>query len=318
VTITAKQLTASLTGSVTKQYDGNDTATLTAANYNLSGGVILGDTVNLTNFTSGNYDNRNVAGSPTKLVTVTGLGLDNANYSLTSSTVSANIGTITPAPITVAGATNVDKVYDTTTALPVGATGFTYAGVLAGDTVSVTAAAVSSTVVVAVVNATLPAASTLNVIAPDVPPPGPGVKTVTAAVPAAARSLARMSAVSVVASTNVVARGEPFQRTTEDWTKFAPVAVSVNPGPPAMECVASRPVRTGAGLRTACASRTSNQSVSPSLLAPAGVAKSALPLFGSEPVIGLDVPFVGSNQCAVVEPASVAMDLPASVMPANV
>jgi len=59
------------------------------------------------------------------------------NYTVTLNTVA---GTITPATITVAGAVGVNKLYDTTTALPVGATGFTYTGVLGGDSVTVTAA----------------------------------------------------------------------------------------------------------------------------------------------------------------------------------
>jgi filamentous hemagglutinin family protein len=141
--ITPKTLTASLIGTVSKVYDGNTTATLTAANYDLSG-VVLGDTVNVTNFTPGSYDNKNVTGSPTKLVTVLGVGLDNGNYVLSSSTVSGNVGEITPAIITVAGAAGVNKIYDTTTALPPGATGFDYSGVLPADALNVTVAATSA------------------------------------------------------------------------------------------------------------------------------------------------------------------------------
>ncbi|WP_244472830.1 MBG domain-containing protein, partial [Methylobacterium sp. Leaf104] len=46
---------------------------------------------------------------------------------------------VTPATITVAGATGVTKTYDRSTALPGGSTGFTSAGVLFGDAVTVSA-----------------------------------------------------------------------------------------------------------------------------------------------------------------------------------
>ena len=92
------------------------------------------------------------------------------------------------------------------------------------------------------VNAPLPAAAVLgeielsvgagllivNVFAEDVPPPGVGVKTVTEAVPAAAMSAALIWAVSWPWLTNVVVRLLPFQRTTDEATKFDPAAVRVN------------------------------------------------------------------------------------------
>ena len=64
------------------------------------------------------------------------------------------------------------------------------------------------------------------------PPPGVGVITVMAAVPAACRSVAEIAALSWVALTNVVGRFAPFQRTTELAAKFEPVAVSVRPAAP--------------------------------------------------------------------------------------
>jgi len=73
----------------------------------------------------------------------------------------------------------------------------------------------------------------VNVTAPDSPPPGAGLKTVTFAVPAVAMSLAGMAAVSWVLETKVVGRSFPFQRTTEPVTKFVPVTVRVNPPLPA-------------------------------------------------------------------------------------
>jgi len=50
-------LTASLTGTVSKTYDGTLAATLADANYNLVG-VLSGDTVVLNDPTSGVFDTR--------------------------------------------------------------------------------------------------------------------------------------------------------------------------------------------------------------------------------------------------------------------
>ena len=57
----------------------------------------------------------------------------------------------------------------------------------------------------------------------------PELETVIETVPAEAISEAGMMAVSCVELTYVVARGEPFQSTTEPFTKFAPFTVRVNP-----------------------------------------------------------------------------------------
>src|SRR2546421_11473025 len=73
----------------------------------------------------------------------------------------------------------------------------------------------------------------VNVCGLEVPPPGAGLNTVTGAVPAVARSLAEIVAVSWVLLPYVVARSAPFHRTMDDATKFVPVTVSVKPGPPA-------------------------------------------------------------------------------------
>lgn len=60
----------------------------------------------------------------------------------------------------------------------------------------------------------------------------PALETVIDTEPAAAISAAEMAAVNCVALTNVVARADPFQFTTEPFTKFVPVTVSVNPEVP--------------------------------------------------------------------------------------
>jgi hypothetical protein len=67
----------------------------------------------------------------------------------------------------------------------------------------------------------------LNGSAPDVPPPGAGLNTVTLTVPIELTSLARICALIEVRLPYVVVLGDPFHRTTEPLTKFVPVTVSV-------------------------------------------------------------------------------------------
>ncbi len=129
---------AALTGSVTKTYDGTNVATLTQSNYTLTGvapadqnSVVL--TVNGTadsSATSGTFSTKD-AGTALP-VTVSGLGLNQPGgdtYFLTAATISANIGTINPASLTVT-ASSRSKVYGT--ADP--ALTYTVSGLLSGDT----------------------------------------------------------------------------------------------------------------------------------------------------------------------------------------
>jgi hypothetical protein len=59
-----------------------------------------------------------------------------------------------------------------------------------------------------------------------------GFDTVTVAAPGKAVSAAKITAVSCVALTKDVARGVPFQLTTEAATKFVPFTTRVNPDAP--------------------------------------------------------------------------------------
>lgn len=96
----APTLTPSLIGSVSKSFNGTTAATLTNANYSVTGAVD-GDTVTLNNPTSGTYDSAEVGTG--KTVTVAGLGVSSATngaasvfgYQVSPTTVSAAIGTIT-------------------------------------------------------------------------------------------------------------------------------------------------------------------------------------------------------------------------------
>ncbi|HEY3800735.1 MAG TPA: YDG domain-containing protein [Caulobacteraceae bacterium] len=99
-TITPKQLTASLTGTVQKNFDGTTVATLAAGNYLLTG-VVSGDHVALNDPAQGSYDT--AAAGTGKAVTVTGLALSGAQASdyTVNATAIASIGVIlapTPPP----------------------------------------------------------------------------------------------------------------------------------------------------------------------------------------------------------------------------
>ena len=130
--ITAQSLTAGLTGTASKTYDGTTTAPLAAANYTLPG-VLNGDTVNLNNPASGTYDTRNVGAG--KTVTVTGLAISGAsagNYALSSTSASAAIGAVSPTNLTVTAVPNT-KTYDGTTTAAATPT-LTAGGIQTGDT----------------------------------------------------------------------------------------------------------------------------------------------------------------------------------------
>ena len=111
--------TPGLTGSVSKTYDGNTSATLNAGNYTVSG-AIDGDTLTLNNPTTGSYADKN-AGSG-KTVNVSGLTVSASNgpmlvygYQLAGvGNVSGNVGVINKAALTIAAQTNT-KIYDGTT-----------------------------------------------------------------------------------------------------------------------------------------------------------------------------------------------------------
>src|SRR5499425_1815611 len=89
--------------------------------------------------------------------------------------------------------------------------------------------------------------ATVSERAPDVPPPGAGVKTVTLGVPAAEISLAGMAAVSCVDETYVVVRLAPLTWTIDPLVKLEPVAVRVKAAPPAEAVVGLMLERMGAG-----------------------------------------------------------------------
>ena len=129
--------TAGLTGLISKIYDGTTTATLTPANFTLSG-VAAGDSVTLNTPAFGSYDTKNVGTG--KVVAVAGLtlsGADAGGYSLASTSVSAAIGVITQKLLTAALTGSVSRIYDGTTAATLSSGNFTFSGLVAGDSVAI-------------------------------------------------------------------------------------------------------------------------------------------------------------------------------------
>ena len=119
----APTITPTLTGTITKVYDGNNTATLAGTNYT-SGGVVDSDTVTLNNPVAGTYSDKNAALG--KNVAVTGISITSVTngaatvygYTLGSTTANANIGDITQKALTATAAAP-NKIYDgATTAAP--------------------------------------------------------------------------------------------------------------------------------------------------------------------------------------------------------
>lgn len=131
-TITKAELTAALTGTAEKVYDGTTAATLTSANFHLFD-LFAGDVVSATG-TSASYADKNV----NTLITVTATGLsisgaDAGNYTI-SGDAAGNIGVITQRALT-GSVTAASKVYDRTTIAAIDA-GISLGNLIDGDTVS--------------------------------------------------------------------------------------------------------------------------------------------------------------------------------------
>ncbi len=132
-------LVAGLVGSTSKTYDGTTAATLTSANYSLSGPIVDGDNVSLVETTSGVFGNKN-AGTG-KTVSVSGLtltGADAHDYAVNGA-ASGAIGAIDPAPLTVGLTGTVQKTFDGTTAATLAPDNYTLTGgaILSGDSATI-------------------------------------------------------------------------------------------------------------------------------------------------------------------------------------
>lgn len=137
--INPRALALSLIGALGKTYDGSAAATLTAANYSLSGFVAgQGGTVSKT---AGTYDSAN-AGARTLTVTLVAgdytlnAGTLASNYVLPTSASAAT--TIDPKTLTAAIIGNPTRAYDGTTAAVLVPANFSLSGFVAGQGASVT------------------------------------------------------------------------------------------------------------------------------------------------------------------------------------
>ncbi|MCH3958685.1 MAG: YDG domain-containing protein [Selenomonas sp.] len=136
--ITPKTITAAVTGSVTKTYDGTTDADKLGSNYQLTG-FIGQDSATLTS-AAGTYNSNAVNGANT--VTYGGLSLDNKNYTLGEVTSLTGAGTITPKTITatLTKTTGLDKVYDGNASSALGSNyAFGTNDIVSGDTIHLTA-----------------------------------------------------------------------------------------------------------------------------------------------------------------------------------
>jgi filamentous hemagglutinin family protein len=111
-------ITGNLTGTVSKVYNGNTTATLQSSNYVLSGW--LGSDGAIVTQTTGTYDNANAGAGKTVTVSLaasdfTATGSTNLNNYQLPTSVSGAVGTITPAVLTLT-ASGSSKTYDGGTA----------------------------------------------------------------------------------------------------------------------------------------------------------------------------------------------------------
>ncbi|MBO4915913.1 MAG: InlB B-repeat-containing protein, partial [Oscillospiraceae bacterium] len=115
VTVNPKTLTPSLTGTVSKTYDGTTDAATTALSVTLDG-VIGGETVSAA-IGSAAYDSASVGTG--KTVTASGLsltGADAGNYTLSATTASVDTGTITARNITITATNQTVALNDSLTA----------------------------------------------------------------------------------------------------------------------------------------------------------------------------------------------------------
>lgn len=140
--ITAKAITLALNASplITKNYDGNISATLAAANYALNG--ILGTDVVTVSGTA-NYDTKTKAAGKTITAgnfILAGAQKDNYNLTTTNATTTGSIGT-SLLTLSLNASPLISKVYDNNTSATLSPGNYSLNGIVGADVVNVTGTA---------------------------------------------------------------------------------------------------------------------------------------------------------------------------------
>ncbi|AMP99577.1 Ig family protein [Pedobacter cryoconitis] len=132
-TITSATIVPLLAGTITKVYDGNTTAALTGANYSFTGNIGT-ENVAITNPAAGTYDLKIVGNRTVSVSGITLTGTDAANYTLSTTSLTAP-GTITSATIIPVLAGTITKVYDGNTTAALAGTNYSFTGNIGADVV---------------------------------------------------------------------------------------------------------------------------------------------------------------------------------------
>lgn len=134
--ITTKALSVTNAEVTTKEYDGNDIATITGATLS---GKVIGDDVVLQNASAGTFDNKNVGNNKTVSNTMNIAGADITNYNFTAPSLTGNI---TAKNITAINASVTTKVYDGNTTASI--SNAELSGVILSDVVTLENATIGS------------------------------------------------------------------------------------------------------------------------------------------------------------------------------
>ncbi len=131
-------ITETITGNPAKVYDGTTTATLTAANYSLSG-FVAGQSATVSQpasvaYAAASAGPQTITASFVSTDFVAGSGTNLANYQFVASASGA--GTINQAPLDITGILATNKTYDRTANDPLDTSKAGLYGVIGGDTVT--------------------------------------------------------------------------------------------------------------------------------------------------------------------------------------
>ena len=138
--ITPKTLTASITGNPTKPYDGSTSATLTAANFSLTG--LVGSESFTVTQTSGTYNSKDVTTAATVTSSLTAGNFTPTGGALASNytlpTTASGAGHITAVTVTASIIGDPTKIYDGNATATLTSANFSLSGLIGSESFTVT------------------------------------------------------------------------------------------------------------------------------------------------------------------------------------